>query len=88
MSEDKAREELNRASRAKVIYEDPIFAEAVEALKARLWDEFATSEINDDDTRRNARIGLDMLDRILKSFKHHMETGKFAALELASLEKK
>lgn len=88
MSEDKAREELNRANRASRILEDDLFVDAVEAVKDHLWGEFAQSKLSDDDTRRNARIGVDMLDRILQSLRKHIETGKMAKVELAEIEKK
>lgn len=88
MNEDKAREELDRANRARIILEDELFSDAVEAIKDQLWKDFAQSRIPDDDTRRNARIGVDMLDRILQSLRKHIETGKMAKKTLADIEAK
>ena len=47
-----------------------------------------TSAIDDDDTRRNARIGVDMLDRLLKAIRVHMETGKIAEASLAEIRQR
>ena len=88
MSEEKARQELYRANRAKSIIEDELFLEAVEAVKDQLWRDFAQSKLDDDNLRRNARIGVDMLDRILSSLRKHIETGKMADKALADIEKR
>ena len=88
LNEDKAREELDRANRARVILEDDLFLAAIDAIKDQLWSDFAKSRIDDDNLRRNARIGVDMLDRILSALRHHITTGKFAVKTLAEIEEK
>jgi hypothetical protein len=86
--ESRAYKELHRAHRAEQIYGDELFEEAVAAVKDQLWEDFARTELSDDDTRRNARIGLAMLDGILKSLRRHIETGKMAKKSLADVEAK
>lgn len=86
--EDKARKELDRANRARAIYEDPLFAEAIEAIKDQLWKDFAQSKIGDHDTRLYARIGVDMLDKVCGALRKHMDTGKMAEKTLAGIEKR
>ena len=82
MDEGKARAELDRANRAKRIYEDELFKGAVEGIKEKLWDEFLQTPFSDDDTRKNIRIAFEMLDRICKSFRKHMDQGKIARRDL------
>ena len=86
MDEHKAVQDQERARQARNIVENPLFQEAVEACKSHLWDQFAKSELSDDETRRSARIGIDLLDILLKNLKRHIEKGKMADKMLADLE--
>lgn len=87
MDEAKAVAERDRAHAAARLLEDPLMVEAVQACNDKLWREFAESPISDDETRRNARIGLDMLNRIVANLRKHIESGKLADKYLADLEK-
>lgn len=87
-TETKARQELSRAHRAERIYGDDLFKAAIEAVRDKLWEDFARSALSDDETRRNARIGLAMLDGILKALKYHIDTGKLAKESLTEVESK
>ena len=87
-AERKAHQELDRANRARQIMEDPLFRDAVEAVKDQLYKDFAASPLEDDKQRLSARIGIDMLDRVLTSLRKHVETGKMAALSLADIDRK
>ncbi len=80
--------ERDRAHRAARMLEDDLFVGAVEAVKDDLWQSFAGSELDDDVRRKNARIGLDLLDKIIAGLRSHMETGKMAESQLAEIEKK
>lgn len=86
--EKRAHDELHRAQRAKQIIEDELFVAAVEATKERIWDDFAKSKLQDDVTRRDARISLHVLDGILKNLRHHMETGKLASATLKEVKQR
>lgn len=81
------RQEVNRGSRAKQIYEDPLFAEAVDAVKDRVWKEFAASSLKDDTQRLICRLKLDCLDEVLKALHRHMETGRLASHQLPLIER-
>lgn len=84
--EIKAVREADRARQARAIVENPLFKEAVDACNDHIWGQFAKSEFSDDQTRRNARIALDLLDRLLKNLKRHIETGKMADQNLVNIE--
>lgn len=83
--EAKARQELDRAHRAKVILEDPLFTAAVEGIRNTFLKAFSESSLEDDRARLHARIGLGTLERLLKDLEYHIETGKFAAKTLEEL---
>lgn len=85
--EGKLRAELDRANRAKRIVEDDLFTEAVESIRNALYRSFAESKLDDDDTRRCARIGVGLLDRLVGDIRYHIETGKLAGKTLDQLEK-
>ena len=65
-----------------------IRSDAVEAVKDQLYKDFAASPLDDDKMRLSARIGIDILDKILSALRKHMDTGKFAAQSLADIERK
>ena len=88
MNEDDARLNLDRAHRAKRIYEDELFVDAVEGIKERLWKDFSQSKLDDDTLRLQARIGIDMLDKICGAFRKHMENGKLAQRDLSLVEER
>ena len=87
--ERRRRVELDRAGQAKRLREDTLFKEAVEAVKDRIWKDFANSPpgADGDEARRNARTGLDVLNQILGQLLHHVQTGKLAERQLSMLER-
>ena len=86
--ERRAHDELHRAQRAKQIIEDEFFVAAVEAIRKKLLDGFAKSRIEDDEIRRQARVGLSILDAILDDLGRHIETGKLASATLQDVKRK
>lgn len=88
--EKRAREEINRAQQADRLLEGQLFKEAVEAIKDQFWKEFVGSDPTGegDDLRRNARVGMEILDRILTSLRHHVKTGKLASTQMALIEQR
>ena len=81
--------ETDRAARAKRLLDDELFKAAIDAVKDRIWRDFATSApgIEGDEARRLDRTGLDVLDRILGQLRHHVQTGRLAAEQLGMLAK-
>ena len=87
--ESKRISETNRAARAGRLLEDDLFKGAVEAVKDRIWREFANSPpgVEGDEARRNGRMGLAVLDQILGQLRHHVQTGRLATEQLGMLAK-
>ena len=87
--ERRRRVETDRAGRAARFLEDELFKGAVEAVKDRIWRDFAGSPpgVAGDEARRDARLGLDILDKIIGQLRHHVQTGKLAEAQLSMLEK-
>lgn len=81
------RQEVNRGDQARRIYESPLFKEAVDAIKDRLWLQFSKSALADDKARLIARLKLDCLDELLKDLNRHMDTGKLASQQLPMIER-
>ena len=84
------RQEVSRGVRARQIYEDSLFKEAVEAVKNRIWDDFRNSPLDDakgDELRRNARLKLECLDQVLRDLRRHVETGDLASKQLPLIER-
>ena len=81
--------ETERAGRAKRLLDDDLLKEAIEAVKDRIWRDFASSPpgIAGDEARRDARLGLDVLDKILGQLRHHVQTGKLAQEQLGMFAK-
>ena len=86
--EKKARGQINRAHQANRLLESELFQGAVEAVKDQIWREFIASDLDDDQKRRNCRVGLEILDRILSQMRHHVQTGKLATGHLTDIEKR
>lgn len=86
--ESRAFKELDRSNKCKAILEDEFFVAAVEAIKQQLYEEFARSPLEDDTQRLRARLGIDMLDKILSQLRHHIQTGKMAQVALTEIEQK
>lgn len=79
--------ETERAARARRIYEDETFKAAVEAVKDRIWRDFAASKPGSegDEPRRIAHQRLGLLDELLGQLRHHIATGKMAEEQLGML---
>ncbi len=87
-AEQTARKELERANRTRQIVEDPIFRDAVQAVRDQLYKDFAKSDLGDDRKRLSARIGVDLLETLLTALEKHMQTGKMAEHTLAEIDAK
>lgn len=80
--EDRALEEIDRAARAKAIFEDDLFKEAVDAVQQQLYTQFAATDAAHVIELQRANIGMQMLDRVLKLLRSHVDTGKLAEVTL------
>ncbi len=88
LNEDQLRAEQDRGHRARRIYENDLFKDAAEAIKDDIWKAFRKSNLDDDAIRRTLRLQLDLLDGFLQTFRHHMETGMLAQIDLELIEEK
>lgn len=78
----------NRARHAQNLLENPLLNEGIQAIKDQLWAEFSQSPLDDDRCRLQARMGVDMLDRILKYLKKKVKDGDVADLALTEIKRK
>lgn len=79
--------ELEKANRARAIFEDDLFVEAVERVKDQCWDAFVSSDLEDDEARRLARLRLEAINMIIGEFRMHAETGRLAEQQLQTIRK-
>lgn len=86
--EKRAFKDIHRAHQVSQILDSGAFVEAVEAVKQQIYDEFAKSALDDDLARLRARVSIDLLNRILKNLRHHIDTGKMAQGVITSIEEK
>ena len=83
MDEDKTAREIQAGADAEALLNGAYFQMLVEYVKDGAWKQFATSVLNDDHARLEARIRVEMLDQMLAKIKTDIQTGKF---NLADLE--
>ena len=78
--------QMARASRAQAILDDPLFVEAVQAIRDECHRTFAESPLSDDQSRQEARFGLWALEKVIGKLATHTQTGRFAEIEKAQIE--
>lgn len=83
--EQKAIAGLSRAKRAQDLLNDELFQNAVAAVREASIKQFTDSRLDDDKTRRMARMRLAALDGLLKDIEKHIADGKFHTRELEIL---
>lgn len=85
IDEGKAHEEIHRAELASRILENPLFVEAMDAIKDEIYKDFAQCNPRDERGLLCARLQIGLLDKLLKQLKTHIDTGKLAASALDRL---
>lgn len=86
-SEADLRRSVDRGNKARQVLDSDLFTEAVEAVKSRIWDEWATSPM--DGYERNAliqRLKLEALNEVLAWLKSAMTSGKLDLQTLSEME--
>ena len=85
--EKKAHQDINRAHEVSQLLESKAFKEAVVAIMHRLaFDELPNCRSDED--RREVQAGMVMLNRLVKSLKEHMRTGRLAKESLIDIERR
>ena len=79
---DKLRQDINRAAQAKELLEHPIFAGAVDAVRAAIVHQWATSPIRDTEGQHELRLMLKLLDDLMLNLKGAMNDGSLARVEI------
>ena len=76
--ENELRARTARAAKAKVLIEDPIFRDALVAVRAGVVKNLTTCRIDDLDGLRQYRIMFELLDQIASAIAQHIRTGQLA----------
>ena len=73
-------------SRASRLLEDPLFREAVEAIRNECRRSFETSKVDDDRGRLIARLKVDALEDVISKLVVHVRRGIMATDDLSLWE--
>ena len=84
--EAKLRQEQDRGHRAQAILEEPLFIEAVQAVRDEAHKAFKAAKPEDTQALQTARLGLEVTERLLTKLTHHMRTGQLASERLGWIE--
>jgi hypothetical protein len=76
MSDDKARDIINRGDRARSLLEDDVFREACAKLEADLIKEWKARPVADQFGRERLWTGVNMLNKIVETLEHYATTGR------------
>ncbi len=85
---DKQLNEVKRGEEAAKVLESPAYKEAVEAVRAGIIANMASSPLGDEKTHNRLVIALQTLNQIEKQLHDVMTTGKLAAMQKDNLLQK
>ena len=74
--------EVERARQAREITEHPLWAEAFDAYRKRLMDEWAASPARDTDGREKLWLMVKTASAVERHLAEMLETGKLASIQL------
>ena len=78
---DKQLNEVKRGEEAAKVLESPAYKEAVEAVRAGIIANMASSPLGDEKTHNRLVIALQTLNQIEKQLHDVMTTGRLAAMQ-------
>ncbi len=78
--------EMARGEKAKRILEDELVKEALQSMRKNLMTEWERSKVNDQKGREKVWLTLHVLNEFERALASHMETGKFAKIEMSKLQ--
>ena len=85
---DKQLNEVLRGEEAAKVLESPAYKEAIEAVRAGIIANMASSPLGDEKTHNKLVIALQTLNQIEKQLHDVMTTGRLAAMQKESLLQK
>ncbi len=81
------KQDLNRATLASQVSSNPIYTEAMIAIRGELFDKFQNTKFKQNDERDEIWRKLQTIDWLESYLKEVMETGELASHTLSLLEK-
>lgn len=85
---DKQLNEITRGDEAARVLENPAYKEAIEAVRAGIIANMASSPLGDEKTHNKLVIALQTLNQIEKQLHDVMTTGKLANIQRETLLQK
>lgn len=85
--ERKAKEDITRAARASELINNPLYIEAITAMKAAMYEEFTETKLNDDDARHELWQRMQLMKQFEGRFESLLKAGEKGRKTLSLLEK-
>ena len=76
------KEEVIRGHAAQDLLDNPLFKDAVKAVRDGIVDAISTSAMGDDKAHTRLAIALQIINQIEKQLIAHVQTGRMASLAL------
>lgn len=76
------KEEVIRGHQAQDLIDNPLFKDAVKAVRDGIVDVIATSAMSDEKAHNRLAIALQIVNQIEKQLITHIQTGRMASLAL------
>jgi len=84
--DDRSAEQIARAQRAKLILEDPLVVEAMDAIRSHLRQAWESSPARDKEGREELYRYMRVAANFEAAFRTHIESGEIAAHQLRAEE--
>ena len=84
----KARQEVDRAQQAKALLENPLYVEAVTAMRAALYVEFESSKLDQPETRHELWQRMQLMKAFQGKFEDIVKKGNKASQTISMLTNK
>lgn len=76
------KEEVIRGHQAEDLLNNPLFKDAINAVRDGIVSNLANSPLGDEKTHNRLAIALQIVNQIEKQLKDHVATGKMASLQI------
>jgi len=84
---NKAVNDITRAHRARELLSNPLYLEAITAMKAAMFEQFNDSKLNEEDQRHELWQRMQLLKQFESKFESIVKQGKKAQETLTLLQK-
>lgn len=74
--------ELRRGEQARQVIENPIYSEAIAAVKQGIFDKWANAPMRDREGHHELKLMLKLLGELTGYIETTMQTGKMASMQL------